>query len=957
MMRTSTGTALASLRKGASVLALALPLLALSAPARAQDSPADENEETPDQPVITVTGSRLGAGFTAPTPVTAIGAAQIEDRALTSVAELSYEIPQLRINQNIGRSSEPVGQNQVDLRALGAARTLQLLDGRRVAATSPFGGTDSNIYPLALIKSVEVVTGGASAAWGSDAVAGVINFSIDKEFTGLKVDASYGVSKYGDYKRPVVSAAAGASLLDDRLHLVAAGDFYRNTGQTSQASRPWGQGTPILFSNPSYTPTNGQTKNYIAYDGRLLASFGGLVMGVNADTTAGNGVDVLRGIQFGPGGTVLPYNYGSAANANFQIGGDGVTVEDDGNLMPYITRYSGYGRAGFDVSDNLSVWADVLYSRVDVESDLAPNFDIANTALTIRSDNAYLPTTVRNLMTANSITSFRLHRLNLEDGYSQNNSKTRALRYAVGIEGSFGQGWEWDAYYQRGDNTFRQDSNNNRISANWTNGVDSVLVAGVPVCRINADVSTTNDNAACVPINVFGAGSISPQALAWYRGTSWYSTEITQELGGINLKGKPFSTWADEVSVAFGAEIRHDSVNSVSDAVSQTLLSNGTRGGWRSINQQPFSGALTVKEGYFEAAVPLAKGVPMAHDLELNGAIRYADYSSSGGATTWKVGLNYSPVPDIRFRGTISRDIRAANLYELYAGPNQVINSVLDSRPAPTPTPAGTSYNVRQLSGGNANLTPERADTKSFGVVLRPSIIPGLSMSLDYYKIKIDNAITTIPSANIVAGCYVNNVSALCDLITIDTTTNFISLIKSTYVNAQTIKTSGVDFEASYRKPVNWFGTEGTIGSRLLVNYVSDLSLTILGIKTDYVGDLATDYSGQPQWKANFDVTYQGGPIKLGAYVRHIGGGKFRSFYIDNLDLPLAQNRVKARTYIDLSASFKLTGNVEFYGKIDNLFDVAPPILPNAITQPTVANSQMYDKIGRYFVAGVRLRL
>jgi outer membrane receptor protein involved in Fe transport len=948
---------------GSSLAVIALMLSATATPAFAQAVAAEgakgvaapaQNAPTPDDAgqEIIVTGSRLGAGFTAPTPVTTIAAEQIKDRGLASVAELAYEIPQLRINQNIGRSSEPVGQNQIDLRALGTSRTLVLLDGRRLAATSPFGGIDSNIFPVALINNVEVVTGGASAAYGSDAVAGVVNFGLQKDFTGLKLDASYAISGYNDYKRPVISGAAGTSLMDDRLHISVAGDFYHNTGQTDQASRDWGKGSPILFANPTYTATNGQTKSYIAYDGRLVATTGGLIIGNNADTNSANGADVLRGIQFGTNGNPQSYNYGTIANSSFQLGGDGATIEDGGNLLPNITRYSGYGRISFDINENITAWTDLLYSRVVVTSDLAPNYDFANTALTIQRDNAFLPQSVRTIMTNNGISSFRLSRINLEDGASQNNSKTRALRFAAGLEGKFGDGWSWDAYFQRSDNHFYQESVNNRKQANWLAGVDSVIspITGQPVCRINANASTADDNPACVPINVFGAGSINQSALNWYLGTSWYDSRMTQSNGAFNVKGSPFATWAGDVHIALGAEIRHDTVVSTSDAVSQmvTNTTTGSRGGWRSINQQPFAGSVTVKEGYLEAAVPLARDMAFAQNLEVNGAVRYAHYSSSGGVTTWKLGINYSPVKDIRFRGTISRDIRAANLYELYAGPNQVINSVADPR-AGAPSSA---YNVKQLSGGNASLTPERALTKALGVVFQPSFIPGLNASIDYYKIRIDDAITTIPAANIVSGCYVKSITELCNLITVDTATNFITLIKSTYVNAQTVRTSGVDFELSYRRPF----AAGTIGSRVLVNYVHDLSLTVLGNTTDYVGDLATDYSGQPRWKANFDLTYSGGPLRLGAYVRYIGGGKFRSTYIDGVDLPAAQNHVKGRTYLDLSASYKISKNIELYGKIDNVFDSDPPVLPNAIVQPSVANSQMYDKIGRYYVGGMRLR-
>jgi iron complex outermembrane receptor protein len=924
---------------GSSIAALSLPLLAVASPAGAQvarEVPAAESDRVDDSREITVTGSRLRTGFTAPTPVTAIGDAQIESRALNTVAELNYEIPQLRINQNIGRSSEPVGQNVADLRALGSARTLLLLDGRRLAATSPFGGIDTNIFPVSLINGVEVVTGGASAAYGSDAVAGVINFSVDKHFQGLKLDASYGQSKYDDYKRPVLSGAVGKSFLDDRLHVTVAGDFFRNTGQTRVASRPWGRGNPVLFNNLGYTPTNGQTKNFIAYGATFSRmTFGGLI---TAPATS-----PLYGIQFGPNGTTSRFNYGNQINTVFQLGGQGDSIEDDGNLMPHITRYSGYGRLSYEASDSLSFWSEMLWSRVVVKSDLAPNYDSGT--LTIRRDNAFLPTSVRNIMTANNITQFSFGRMNLEDGFSENNSVTKARRYAAGAEGKFGDGWTWDAFVQRSSNRFRQESVNNRIQSNWFAGVDSVIspVTGQPVCRINADASATNDNPACVPINVFGAGSISQAALDWYRGTSFYDAKMSQNSAGLNIAGAPFATWAGDVSLAFGGEYRREKINSVSDAVSQIS-------GWRSINQQPFSGSLNVKEVYAEVGVPLAKDAGFAKSLELNGAIRYTDYSSSGGVTTWKVGVNYEPISDVRFRGTISRDIRAANVNELYSGRNQVINTIIDPRD-------NVANFVTQLTGGNPGLDPEKADTKAVGVVLQPSFLPGLSVSLDYYSIKIKDAITSVPAQTIVDNCLKLGIDSFCPFVELDGAGE-ISRVTATLINTQTVKTSGVDFEAAYRRPVEWFGqSDATISARLLVTYVRDLELTTSGVTIDYVGDLATDYSGQPRWKANFDLTYSGGPLKLGAYLRYIGSGRYRSFYIDDVDLPADQNHVKGRAYVDLTGAYKITDTIELYGKVDNLFNKAPPIIPNNIVQPTISNSQMFDRIGRFYVAGVRFKL
>lgn len=916
-----------------SVFAIAFASFGLSTSVQAQTI-AEENSAPVESGDIVVTGSRLGQGFTAPTPVTTVSAEQIEARVFGAVAELASDIPQLRLNWNIGRSSEPVGQSQPDLRALGREKTLILLDGRRMAATNPFGGIDSNVFPVALISGVDVVTGGASAAYGSDAVAGVINFKLNKNLEGVKIDASYGESKYGDFKRPILSAAYGGKLLDDRLHVTVAGDFYRNTGQTSQASRAWGKNQTVLFTNPAgCCDTLQQIADFATFS---KMTFGGLI---NAPESS-----PLHGIQFGPNGEPQPFNYGPLVGSVFQLGGDGVNITDDGNLGAHITRYSGYSRLSYEASDAVTLWADALYSHVDVKSDIAPNYD--NGTLTIYEDNAYLPQSIRDIMVVNNIPSFAFGRMQLfDDGESENNSKTDVRRYAIGAEGNIG-GWDWDVFGQVSRNSFYQESVNNRVQSRWFNAVDSVIdpATNQAACRINVDANASNDDPACVPANVFGVGSISNAALGYYRGTSFYDADMKQNVVGFNVRGKPFSTWAGEVAFAFGGEYRHEKIDSISDPISM-------ESGWRSINQQPFKGKLNVAEVFAEVAVPLLDDVPMADHLELNAAIRYADYSSSGGVVPWKIGLNYSPIPDVRFRGTISRDIRAANINELFSGQNQVIRGEPDPRSTAT-NGIPASYFITSFTGGNPNLTPEKADTYSFGVVLQPSFAPELNLSIDYYKIKIKDAITSLPPATIINNCFTANIQSYCDYITLDPATNLMTGVQATLINASVAGTSGIDFEASYRREVG----PGTLGSRLLINWVDKLYLGTEGGTVNYVGDLATDYSGQPEWKWNFDLTYDLERARFGLFLRYIGGGKFRSTYVDDVNLPADQNNISGRLYTNISASYKITENIELYGKIDNLLDVDPPVAPNFITAPTISNSQMFDRMGRYFVGGVRVR-
>jgi len=899
---------------------------------------------------ITVTGTRI-SGFTAPTPVTVLTAAELEDKAVGTVSELLDDIPQLRLNQNIGKSSEPVGASNADLRGLGTQRTLVLIDGRRIAFTDPAGTIDTNIVPVALISNVEIVTGGASAAYGSDAVAGVVNFVLDKKLEGLKLDVSYGQTVYDDYHRPAVSAAYGTALMDGRLHLTVAGDYMHNDGQTAQASRPWGRNKTALLTNPAYdasNPGNGEPRLLIADDSRYtqMTAGGVLIRSIGPAIARQLGFPAGTGVQFDSQGNPVPFHYGTNVGNTFMTGGDGASLIDDGNLLPEIERKTAYGSVRFDVSDDISAFADFLYARVDVQSDLSPNRDDAG--FTITRDNAFLPASVRAAMVAEGLASIKVGRMNYEDQTSVFDNTTQARRWTFGLEGRFGDGWQWDASGQIGRNTYRSISRYNRIANRWTLGLDSVInpATGQPICRAllanpdpTAEQDPYGDIRACVPINPFGAGAISNAALDYYRGTSWIRSRQEQDVFAANISGSPFATWAGEAKLAFGVEYRRESTQMTSDEDSALRR-------WRSINAQPFSGRFTVKEAYAEIALPLASGARFADSLELNGAIRYTDYSLSGGVTTWKAGLTYAPIPAIRFRGTLSRDIRAPNNYELFQRGNQVINQIIDPRD-------NTGRPTVQITSGNPALTPEKADTLTVGAIFQPAVLPGLRVALDYYRISIKQAISTVTPQNIVDFCE-DGQQQFCPGVIRDITSHIITQVNVIPFNAESLKTSGVDFEAQYRFPL----LGGTFDLRGLVNYVANLSTTADGETNDYVGlaGIAPPPQGVPEWRINLDAKLTMDRFHIGIGYRFIDGGKFDTrFNVNRLDL--ANNTVPGRSYIDLSGAFDVTEAIELYGRVDNLFNVSPPITPNSIVTTTIANSQFFDRRGTFFVVGARLRL
>ncbi|MCR6645381.1 MAG: TonB-dependent receptor [Terricaulis sp.] len=918
-MRTDQITACASarltgakLRQGtSSVLALlaGAPLLLAPLPALAQDG-GDVGD-------IVVTGTRI-SGFSAPTPVTSLGEAELQVKAASTMSELLDDVPQLRINQNIGKSSEPVGFSTVDLRGLGSQRTLVLVDGRRLGVTDPQGNIDTNIVPVALISNIEIVTGGASAAYGSDAVAGVVNFRLNHRLEGLRADVSYGQTIHDDFERPSLSLAWGGGFLDGRAHVVVAGDYMQNSGQTMQSARDWGANRTALLTNPAYTPTNGQPRLLISDNstfslmtpGGVMARAPGLALAQQLGFAPG------QGVQFDASGNPIPFNYGTNIGGVFMTGGDGGSFIDDGNLFPELDRLSLYGRVSFDITPNITAFTDIMYSRLDVLSDLTPNYD--NGTLTIRADNAYLPTSVQTAMTNASMASFLFGRQIMEDGPSIFDNRTEVLRWTLGLEGSF-NGWSWDVSAQIGRNTYESASQNNRIQARWFNSVDAVIdpVSGQAVCRATLANPGANDTTDpyrdirdCVPVNLFGAGSVSPAARAYYTGTSTYEAEMSQEVFAANVAGEPFSTWAGPVALAFGAEHRREETVQTADVDSELRR-------WRSINTQGFSGEYEVTEAYAEVVVPIAVDAPFARNLDLNGAIRYTDYSTSGGVTTWKVGVNYTPVDDIRVRGTVSRDIRAPNNYELFSRGNQVINAIIDPRD-------NIQRQTQQVTSGNPNLNPEEADTQTIGVVYQPGWIPGLRASIDYYQIEINGAISTVSPQNIVDFCHQGQ-TQFCQGVIRDPVSDLITRVNITPFNADSLETSGIDFELAYS--FDAFGGEMTL--RGLANQVFELVTSSNGVANDYVGlaGVSAPPQGVPEWRYNLDASYRAGPFTLGASYRYIGGGKFDTRF-NRTVLDIADNDIDGIGYVDLSASFALNSSVEFYGRVENLFDEDPPIAP-----------------------------
>lgn len=917
----------ALLLAGVSAAAFSHQAIAAQAPTATAPAAAPQAQAAPSDAEIIVTGSRIAhTTFDTPTPTTSIGEVQLKAKAATSVVDLLRDLPALRPNRNNGSATD-VGASTFNIRSLGPTRTLLLIDGQRVMNSSPTGGFDLNLLPAPLVKRMDVVTGGVSSVYGSDAVTGVVNVFLDGELTGGRADLQFNVTGQGDNKTYSANLAWGKKFADGRGHLVIAGSFFDRPDILYQGSRGWGSTGVTLIPNATYTATNGQYRQLIVPNAQLSSmTYGGVI------TSAG----ALKNIQFGPGGAQSLFQQGTNVTSTWMQGGGGLMLQPQlGVLIPSAQRYNGYARASFEITPDTEVHADVLYARSVQRQTNNYNYNAGD--ITIKSDNPFIPANIKAIMLANNMSSFTMGRLNPELGLNDNTSTTSYIRSTLGIKGKLGGSWSWDATTMYTNSIYSNISLNNRNNANWTNALDAVAGPnGTAICRS----TLTNPGNGCVAANPFGENSVSAAAAAYATGTSWINSVSTQFDANANVKGSPFSTWAGKVQTAFGVEYRRETVGLTSDPVSAI-------NGWRQASSAPYSGAVSVEEGYVEAGVPLLRDKPFARDVQVDLAGRYVHYSTSGGTAVWKVGLNWNVSHDVRFRGTVSRDFRAPTINELFAANTLRAGTIVSDV-------NGQSVTVLTLLGGNSKLKPESAHTVTFGVVLRPSFFDGFQVSVDAFNIDLDNAITSLGAQEVVQRCAAGD-QTFCAALTRNAA-GVLTQVQITTFNAQTLKTRGLDIEASYQTPLDrlFHGAQGALALSTTATYVDRLTTTSNGVTTNTAGQL-TGTNATPKWRASTTLTYSNGPWQLRALGNFVGGGAYDNTYGP---LDLNYDHFAGRYYVDLTATYDVTKAVQLYAKVENLTNAPPPLVAeNTIVRAGAANaSSFYDVIGRNFGVGMRAR-
>ena len=954
-----------SLVSSAAAALFACPAHAQAGPAATALAPTDSTApDTADEDAsaeVTVTGTRIVRnGFNAPTPVTVVTANDLDARSDTNVADALNLLPQ--INTSVTQTSQPtaisggaLGVNLLSLRGLGATRTLVLQDGKRVINTSfntAAAAPDINHIPQNLIARVDIVTGGASAVYGSDALAGVVNFVLDHNFTGLKAEATRGITTYGDNGAYDVSLAAGAKFgPDDRGHILLSGQLAGNDGVRDNR-RPWNRSGGAVFVNPGYTATNGQPFYLVGEQiGSSNATPGGLI-------TAGP----LRGTLFGPGGSVGTFTFGTVSSNNAMQGGDyQISRLDDGfGLVARDRRRVAYGRASYALADALNLYVEGQYARSQDSTITLPYRRQGN--LTIRSDNAFIPQSVRTRLAAAGQTTFTLGTSTGDIGRVEVRNTRELTRFAVGGDGRFdvlGSSWKWDGYYQESRNKIRSTAGNNVIVARFLQATDAVATAnGTIICRS----TLTNPADGCVPFNPLGTGVNTAAAVGYVTGTAFRNDRLKQNVTALNLTGSPFATWAGPVSIALGAERRFERVSGLASALDEANA-------FGSGNYHASFGSYKVEEGYLEADVPLLRDSSLGRSLDFNGAVRRTHYSTSGNVTTWKLGAVYAPIDDIKFRVTRSRDIRAPNLGELFsAGQSASGANVIDRL-------NGNQVNSTfiALRRGNPLLQPEVAKTLGVGAVVTPRFLPGFQASLDYFDIDIGNAVK-IPNEQTVIDLCAAGDQASCAFITRNAAGQ-ITIIATPPANYLSQDARGIDGELSYRRPLG----DGDAGPALILRALGSYLISLknvdniastqgAGTTGDFGGILASGPYA-PRFRSTVTAGYEDARVSAAVTWRYIAPVKTNRLLTEctttcptNNVLTISDNSVAANSVFDLSLRFRPdAGNrkAEFLFAVDNVFNKAPPFVPGRVDIGFYSGqiNYYYDRIGRTFRTGFRVNL
>lgn len=886
---------------------------------------AAEEEETSIQEVI-VTGSRIRVrDFEAISPVATVTSETIRATGNLSVDEVLNTLPQVVPGFSATSNNPADGTATVDLRGLGPTRTLVLMNGRRLNPSVNDGTVDLNNVPTRLVERVEVVTGGASAVYGSDAMAGVVNFVLKDNFEGLELGAQAGQSTHGD----------GA---DYQADMLLGGNFAEGRGNLT-AFASWYKRDPVLQSQREYTRINIDGGSATGVAGRF-------------DNLPGNPFDPAGNYAFNTDGSVRPF----VNTLDATDGGDRYNFAPVNYLQTPAQRISLGALGHYAISDTTEGYAELLYVDSQNAQQLAPtpatNISVDPTSPTL-SASAQALLAGRDDPDADAV--FRRRMTEMGARVQENRSKLQQI--TLGFKGDVGiSDLQYDAYYSFGRTEFVNYTINDVSKSRFEAGI-----AGCP-----ADY--TRFVADCVTVNPFGAGNISEGAADFIRLNFTDVTLFERNLVSGSVNGTLFDMPAGPAGFAVGAEWREDS----SDYTPDKSKEAGDILGFNA--QQPIAGSFNVKELYGEAILPLLKDLPAVESLSLELGARYSDYSSIGNVLAYKGGLDWAPVSGVHVRGMYQRANRAPSVFELFQAGDQGFPQYSDPcaelDPADDPATAAfcaeqgipdtlsfiqNNSQVQTFFYGNPDLQEETSDTYTLGVVFTPPNVPGLSMSLDYWTIKVEDYINTLEGGaqGIIDACFasLDLSSEACYSETLGLPLIYREASGELRVNAPTVnvselETTGIDIQVGYTLPVG----QG-IQSTLLVTYLEEYVLD--GV--DYEGSSGYyNIPGSfPEWKANLRLSYPFGPVTVSYNLQYINAMKNQGNIPDFGD-PSDYEEPSTYFYHDASAQWDVSDTYEVAVGVRNIADKEPPNISYGVDQNT--DPSTYDMLGRFVFGSVRMK-
>ncbi|SFN71271.1 TonB-dependent receptor [Sphingomonas sp. OK281] len=929
------------------LLGIATPVWAQSAdqasPAATVDTAptpavAPENDDT-----IVVTGSRLGGdSLKAASPISVVSAKEIALSGQINVENILKDMPQLIPSSTAASNNPGGGVATADLRGLGSTRTLVLVNNRRYVAYDANQVVDLNTIPSALIERVDIVTGGRSAVYGSDAISGVVNFVMKKDFSGVQANANYRINEAGDGGNFNGNLLLGGNFEDGRGNATIYFDYTKRNG--------------ILQSARDYS------KQALVDDGagNLIAGGSGSIEGTRF---------VIGGIgrKFETDGSYTPYN--SATDAYNYAPSNYLQVPQQRFLMSAQTHY--------EVSKALNVYAEGQFINNRVKNALAPTPFTGSVA--IDTDSSFLSSSSQALLKGldtdgDGYVTSTIYRRLTEVGARVSSLDNTAYRAVLGANGDIGGGWNYDAYYSysRTKSTETQSGNVSR---------SRVLQALRTTYDSSGNLVCSDTSNGCVPLNIFGTGNISAAAAAFITIPAQNTSTISEQVASASISNRNlFDLGAGPVGIVFGTEYRreHGSYNP------DFALSSGDVVGFNA--GEGLSGGYDVKEAYTEVAVPLLADIPLIKKLEVNGAYRYSYYSTAAkSVNTYSGGVVWSLIDDISLRGQYSRAVRAPTVSDLYSGSSQdfpaatdpcttavaLTNTNLNASCLSNGVPAsliGTAYDggstqIQTVGGGNSALREETSDTYTLGLVLQPRFLPGFSFTADYYKIKIANYISEVGTTNLIAACYGtsdNNYTPYdtryCASLPRDANSYTITDAVNTLANTGDVTTRGVDFEARYGMPLN-FGAFGSTTSKLdfrvtgtrLIAFVQNPLVAIPDLTISCAGKFGVT-CGNPRskWRVSARTTYSTGPVTVSVLYRYLSA-------VDDDSGSYSVNHIKAYNYFDLTAAFDIKPGFTWSIGVNNVFNKRPPILGDNQEQANTYPST-YDPYGRAFFVSTNVK-